>query len=244
MNKEKAIPIISGGMDSVTLFYWALKKYEIPMVLSFNYGSRHNEAEIRQAKWQCAKKSILHKTIDLQFLGKDLRNTSALLNSDIEIPEGHYSDDKMKVTVVPNRNMVMLSLAAAYAEDNKVSKVLLGSHQGDRAQYPDCREEFTQAASLASMLGTYERVKIISPFNNLFKQDIVGIGMDLGVDYSHTNTCYKGDAVACMASCSTCLERVEAFMLAGYKDPLYTLRQWEEVVEKCKQITREFEGGE
>jgi len=237
---DKAIPIISGGMDSTTLLHWAFKRYEIPMALSFDYGSKHNQAEISQAKWQCDKIGVIHKIIDLRFLGKDLQKTSALLNPDIQIPEGHYSDDKMKVTVVPNRNMVMLSLAVAYAEDNGVRNVLLGSHKGDRAQYPDCREEFTQAVSVASMLATYERVRILSPFNELLKRDILEIGLGLGVDYSHTNTCYNGDALSCRASCSTCLERVEAFMSWEMKDPLHSEEQWEIVKEKCQKTIDEF----
>jgi len=233
--KEKAIVVVSGGMDSVTLL-WDVVKSETYDVEGFsvNYGQRHSK-ELEFAKKNCALLGVKHNLIDLSSVGKQLLKGSAL-TSDIDVPEGHYSDDNMRITVVPNRNMILLSLAVGYCESINGKKVFLGSHQGDRAQYPDCRAEFTEAVSKAAKLGTYNEVEIISKYNNLMKWDIVKIGHDLGVPYELTWSCYKGVDRPDL-KCGTCTERTEAFAKNNLKDPLLTNEEWEDAVKFLKAVS-------
>lgn len=213
----KKVVVLSGGMDSVTLLYHVAKTVEDEIVaLSFDYGSKHNEKEIPLAKYHCDKLGIKHEVIKLD-LAKYFN--SSLLQGGEDIPEGHYEDESMKSTVVPFRNGIMLAFAVGYAENIDAKEVLLGSHAGDHAVYPDCRTTFTQAISLAAQLGTYNEVKIVSPFNHLMKWDIVTLGNKLGVEYKKTHSCYKGKDVAC-GKCGTCVERLEGFKEAGCEDPI------------------------
>ena len=211
---EKVICIVSGGMDSVTMLYWAKQKYEVE-VINFCYGSKHNEKERPFARYHSEKLKVPYREISLDFIEKFFK--SDLLKSGGEIPEGHYNNDSMKQTVVPFRNGIMLAIAVGYAESCGAKKVMLGSHKGDATTYPDCREEFTKAMSEAARLGTYEAIEVISPFNNLFKQDIAKIGSQIGIEYEKTWSCYKGEDIHC-GKCGTCVERKEAFALAGIED--------------------------
>ncbi len=200
----KAIVILSGGMDSTTVLYDAIKRGFEVEALSFDYGQKHKK-ELEFAKYHCEKLKIPHKIIKLDFSCFD----SALLNDDIEIPEGHYEDESMKSTVVPFRNGIMLSYAVGYAENVGAKVVLIGSHKGDHAIYPDCRENFTFLMSMAAEVGTYTEVEIVSPFNDITKKEIVKIGRELGIDYTKTWSCYKGGEKEC-GKCGTCIERIEA----------------------------------
>ena len=204
---KKIIVILSGGIDSTTVLYDAVDKgYEVE-ALSFNYGSKHNSKEIPLAVWHCHNLNIKHTIFDLPLA---VYFKSSLLIGGEEIPEGHYEAENMKSTVVPFRNGILLSIAAGFAESVNAEEVWLGSHKGDHAIYPDCREEFTQAINKAIGLGTYNKIKIISPFNNLMKWDIVKRGIELNIDYSKTWSCYKGLDLHC-GKCGTCIERIESF---------------------------------
>lgn len=207
----KAILIYSGGLDSTTLLYEYRDR--IALAVSFDYGSKHNAREIDFAAWHCRHLGIPHKIIPLDFIGKHFR--SDLLLSGGEIPEGHYTDENMKSTVVPFRNGIMLAVAAGLAESYDLDTVLLANHGGDHAIYPDCRPEFIEAFDRAAEAGTYNGVRIVSPYCNITKRDIALRGKDLGIDYSRTWSCYKGGERHC-GRCGTCTERKEA--LAGF-DP-------------------------
>ena len=216
MKNKKTIVIVSGGMDSITVLYDAVDRGYDVEALSFNYGSNHNNKELPLAKWHCEKLNIKHTIIDLPL--SKYFNSSLLEGAD-KIPEGHYEDENMKSTVIPFRNGIMLSFAIGYAENIGAKYVMLGSHKGDHAVYPDCRKTFTKSISLAGQLGTYNEVQVISPFNDLMKWDIVKRGIELDVDYSKTWSCYKGNDIPC-GKCGTCVERLEAFEKANTKDPL------------------------
>lgn len=205
--------ILSGGMDSVTLLYEY--KDEIGMALSFAYGSNHSERELECATYHCEKLGIPHKVVHLDFM-KDFG--SALTSGADKIPEGHYAAENMKSTVVPFRNGIMLAVAAGYAEANNFSALMLASHFGDHAIYPDCRENFSKAISEAIKLGTYGGITVEAPYSKITKDEIAKRGAALGVDYSKTWSCYKGGSKHC-GKCGTCVERKEAFELAGVKDP-------------------------
>ena len=377
MKKEKAVCIISGGLDSITLLYWAKQKYQDIEAINFKYGAKHNDREATFADYHCKKLNIPLTHIELDFTKWGYK--SALLKTGDKIPEGHYEDENMKQTVVPFRNGIMLSIAVGYAENIGAEYVMLGSHKGDRCLaeneliitkggkkeikqlqkgdevlsqnlstnkiefkkilkvinnglrddvylietkggrtikatsnhkffrinrsnfhqhigwkknieevplsklqvgdwllspkigkygeagmvkiknimkcnsaivydvtvednhnffagqgggllvsnsiYPDCRSEFTQAISLASQLGTYKGIKIISPFNDLMKWEVLEIGLKLGIDYSKTWSCYNGLKRPCL-KCGTCVERTEAFYKNNINDPLLSIEEW------------------
>ena len=207
----KAILIYSGGMDSTTLLYEY--KDSIKLAVSFDYGSKHNAREIACAVENCKRLGIPHRIIPLEFIGKYFR--SDLLLSGGEIPEGSYDDENMHSTVVPFRNGIMLAVAVGLAESYDVDAVLLANHAGDHAIYPDCRPSFIEAFDRAAEKGTYNGVRIVSPYCLLTKRDIALRGKELGIDFSLTYSCYKGGEKHC-GRCGTCTERKEA--LAGF-DP-------------------------
>lgn len=124
----------------------------------------------------------------------------------------------MKQTVVPFRNGIMLSIASGLAESIGAQALVIAAHAGDHAIYPDCREEFMRAIGEAVRQGTYAGIEILRPFIHFTKAQIAGRGHEMGVDFSKTWSCYKGAAIHC-GSCGTCVERREAFILAGLPDP-------------------------
>ena len=211
--KDSAI-IVSGGMDSITLLHEY--KDEIALAITFDYGSNHAKKEIAFAKEHCAGLNIEHLVIPLGFIHDYFK--SSLLEGADAIPEGHYASENMKSTVVPFRNGIMLSIACGIAESRGLTKVMIANHGGDHAIYPDCRKGFIDAISRAMTEGTYIGVRIVAPYTNITKADIAARGAKLGVDYSRTWSCYKGGEKHC-GKCGTCVERKEAFALAGVPDP-------------------------
>jgi len=218
IKKGKVVVILSGGMDSTTLLYKALDEYGSGNVhaISFDYNQKHRK-ELECATASCRKLGISHKVVDLSVLSEVA--PSALTRDDWDVPEGHYADENMKQTVVPNRNMVLISLAASYAMGLKAKKVLYGAHSGDHDIYPDCRKDFVDALTLTIKLADWHVVELEAPFWDIDKGDIVIIGKTFGVDYGLTWTCYKGKELAC-GKCGSCVERLEAFEKAGVKDPV------------------------
>jgi len=214
--KEKVVLILSGGMDSTTLLYDLLAQDKDVYAVSFDYGQKHKK-ELDCAKKTCENLGVEHKILSLDVL-KEVA-PSSLTREDWDVPEGHYTEESMKQTVVPNRNMVMLSLATAYAIGIDAKKVYYGAHAGDHAIYPDCRKEFVEAMRKAILLCDWNQVELIAPYLDLDKGDIALKGKQLGVDYSLTWTCYVGGEKAC-GKCGSCTERLEAFKKAGVKDPI------------------------
>ena len=207
----KAVLVYSGGLDSTTLLYEY--RDSIALAVSFDYGSKHNAREIAYAAENCKRVGVKHLVIPLGFIGQYFK--SDLLLSGGEIPEGSYADDNMHSTVVPFRNGIMLAVAAGLAESYGLDTVMLANHSGDHAIYPDCRPEFVEAMDAAVQAGTYEGIRVVSPYCDITKRDIALRGKALGIDYSLTYSCYKGGEKHC-GKCGTCTERKEA--LAGF-DP-------------------------
>ncbi len=212
----KVVVLVSGGMDSVTALYRAAKDHQVVVGLSFDYGAKHNHREIPFAKWHCDQLGIEHQTVSLAFM--DQLFQSDLLKSGGEIPEGHYEQENMKQTVVPFRNGIMLSVAAGFAESIEANGLVIAAHSGDHAIYPDCREDFLKPMADAISAGTYVDLEVLRPFVEMRKEDIATEGAELGVDFAQTWSCYKGGEVHC-GKCGTCVERIEAFDLAGIVDP-------------------------
>ena len=215
-NRKKVVVLCSGGMDSVAALYDATLSYEVTAAISFHYGAKHNDREIPFAKWHADRLSIPHITVPLAFIGEQFE--SDLLQKGGEIPKGHYEEETMKKTVVPFRNGIMLSIAGGFAESTGAHGLVIAAHSGDHAIYPDCREDFLSAMADAIRLGTYARVEVMRPFVTMTKTEIAQRGRDLGVDFSQTWSCYVGGEVQC-GECGTCVERREAFLLAGILDP-------------------------
>jgi 7-cyano-7-deazaguanine synthase len=212
----KTVVLLSGGMDSVVALHHARREHKIVAALSFDYGAKHNDREIPFAKWQAESCGVPHTTVPLDFIGREF--SSDLLQKGGEIPKGHYEEETMKKTVVPFRNGIMLSIAAGFAESKNASGLVIAAHAGDHAIYPDCREEFLRAMGDAIRLGTYAEVEVLRPFIDRTKADIARRGAELGVDFSRTWSCYVGGETHC-GECGTCVERREAFQLAGLPDP-------------------------
>lgn len=222
---KKTICILSGGLDSTTLLYQIFRIRKEVKALSFDYGQRHSR-EINQAQKTCKKLGIEHKIIHLDFM-RDLCSNSAL-TSDIKVPYGHYQAENMKQTVVPNRNMIMASIAIGWAVNLDFDEVALGVHSGDHAIYPDCRPIFINTLRKVAKVANYSSIYIHTPYLHFDKGDIIKIGKMLGVDYSLTHTCYEGKEVPC-GKCGACQERAEAFEKAGIEDPLIKVVSQKEV---------------
>ncbi|GGA73705.1 7-cyano-7-deazaguanine synthase [Neiella marina] len=213
---NKVVVIYSGGMDSYTVLNRAIKDGKEVHALTFNYGQRHVK-EIDVAKGVCDRLNVPHQVIDIRAINALLAGSS--LTDDIDIPEGHYEEESMKSTVVPNRNMVLLSLAIAYAVSIKAEAVYYGAHSGDHAIYPDCRPEFVEKMKEVSLLANYEPVDIVTPYLHKSKIEILTDGLSMDLDYSETWTCYNGREKAC-GKCGACVERLEAFAENQATDPL------------------------
>ena len=216
----KVVVLLSGGLDSVTALHDASRSHEVVAALSFDYGAKHHAKELPMAAWQCNLLGVPHSIAPLGFVAGEFR--SDLLSSGGAIPDGHYEEQSMKSTVVPFRNGIMLSIAAGFAESKGAEAVVIAAHSGDHAIYPDCRESFMEPMARAIREGTYAQIELLRPFITMHKAGIVRRGIELGIDFSHTWSCYKGSEVHC-GTCGTCVERREAFLMAGVTDPtVYT----------------------
>lgn len=216
----KIIAIVSGGLDSVTMAHLYSKAKALDMILTFDYGQRHR-IEIDYAERCAVRLNVPWRVISLNSV-TPLLHGSALSDMTVAVPEGHYEAESMKLTVVPNRNSMMLAIATAAAVSRKANAVALAVHAGDHAIYPDCRSEFIDAFQKTMRLANEGFIdpgfQILAPFVTWSKAEIVQCGFDLGVDFADTWSCYKGAHVHC-GRCGTCVERREAFDVANVTDP-------------------------
>jgi len=230
----KCVAIVSGGMDSMTMVkLLQYEEHEVNMI-SFNYGQRHVK-ELDFAQLYAIDNSLRHEIINLQVL-TDLISDSVLTDHDREVPDGLYNEETMKLTVVPNRNMIMLSIATGWAVTLGAEFVAAGIHAGDHFIYPDCRPVFAHSMNQTMKYATegfssfpergpgpgstevWRGNALFTPFLNMGKHDIARLGDKLGVDYRMTWSCYKAGEIHC-GRCGTCTERKEAFRLAKVPDP-------------------------
>jgi 7-cyano-7-deazaguanine synthase len=215
----KAVAIVSGGLDSVTLAHSMAREVNHLHLISFDYGQKHRK-ELEFAQRAAVRLGAVWTLIDLGTagLGKLLLG-SALTDSSIAVPDGHYAAQTMKVTIVPNRNAIMLAIACAAAESDGAEAVGLAVHAGDHFIYPDCRPEFVAAFEVMERLAMDRPdLRIEAPFLTKTKVQIVQLGASLGVPFEQTWSCYKGGELHC-GTCGTCVERREAFEHAGVEDP-------------------------
>ncbi len=213
----KTYVICSGGLDSVTLAHKVAHEHQLAGLISFDYGQRHKK-ELEFAK-TCAKTlGVPHHILDISNIGALLGGSS--LTDKIDVPDGHYAEETMRITVVHNRNPIMLTIAYGIASAHGADAVAAAVHSGDHFIYPDCRPEFVKTfeAMEKHALEGLSNMSFYTPFLGKFKSEIVAEGAKLGMDFSQTWSCYKGGEIHC-GRCGTCVERQEAFALANVKDP-------------------------
>ena len=238
MSKKCVIPI-SGGLDSTVILHWAASDPSLPEIhaVTFNYGQRHSEREMACAIAAAnANVWTSYKRINLEFF-KDIVDTSSLLNDDIDVAKTRdVLGDPQTVNYVPNRNMMMLSICTAYAESIGASTVYHGAALVDsQAGFWDGSIEFLRAINAVNALNRKDRIEIVAPLITKSKSDIIQLGIEVGVDYNQTWTCYEGKSEAC-GECTACSSRIKGFVDAGYIDPIPYSREipWEKY--NCKPI--------
>ncbi|CEH31814.1 7-cyano-7-deazaguanine synthase [Aneurinibacillus migulanus] len=223
--EKKAVVVLSGGLDSTTCMGIAKDTgYEL-YPLTFHYGQRHNR-EVEQAKKVADFYSVpAHRLVNLDFLGQI--GGSALTDTNIEVPvvqANEEDEEDIPATYVPARNMIFLSLAAAYAEVVGAEAIYIGVSAVDYSGYPDCRPEFIRSMNETVQLATKAGVKgtgirIEAPLAHLSKKETIEWGLTLGVPYELSTSCYQGGAKAC-GECDSCRLRLKGFAEAGAKDPI------------------------
>lgn len=226
MAGEKAVVLLSGGLDSATVLAIAQSEGYQSHALSFDYGQKHR-VELHAADQIATAAGVEHKTLrlDLGSIGG-----SALTDDDISVPNAEPDSKEIPVTYVPARNTVFLSLAVAWAEVLQARHIFIGINAVDYSGYPDCRPEFISAFEQVARLGTKAGVeasaaansglKIHTPLVDMSKADIVTAGTALGVDYAQTVSCYQADVngLAC-GRCDSCYLRSKGFSDAELADP-------------------------
>jgi 7-cyano-7-deazaguanine synthase len=213
----QTLVVCSGGLDSVTLAHRIAAEKALCHLVSFDYGQRHRR-ELDEAR-RCAERlGVTHDVLDIAAIGRCL--TGSALTDEVEVPDGHYAQATMRATIVANRNAIMLTIAFGLAAAKEADAVAAAVHGGDHFIYPDCRPAFIEAfATMQRMaLDGVAHIDFVTPFLRWSKADIVREGARLSVPFAQTWSCYRGGERHC-GRCGTCVERREAFHLAGIDDP-------------------------
>lgn len=222
-NSDKPVVcVLSGGLDSTVLAYLLKKHYNDVRLLAFNYGQRHS-IELEKAKITANKLNSSLKIIDISFIGDIVKDVCSLSDkTTVSLPTNEESKDDVQANfVVPYRNLVFQSIALSYAESLRAEYVFLGIQNGDNNGFWDCRPNYYEKLNELTSLNDLYKIKVLTPFLNLTKVEEIELGMELGVPFEDTWTCYKGskDGKPCCI-CHSCAERLEAFKKLGLKDPL------------------------
>ncbi len=228
----KGVVLYSGGLDSTVLLTKLVREGHDCYPLSVNYGQRHAKEIL------AARKISVHldmwKKHKMLFLDQLKELIHSALTGDGTIPSGHYEAQMQEATVVPNRNMILLAIAAGYADTIDGEFVAYAAHSNDRAIYADCRPEFIKSVGETIGLGTGGKVRLIEPFVDMTKEGLVRLGIEIDAPLHLTWSCYKGEERPCL-SCGTCLERTEAFNRCGTSDPALSPEEWKKALEYLKQ---------
>lgn len=223
--KNKAVILLSGGLDSTTLLHYLKKRLACHAIyaLTFNYGQKHFARELACARWQINHLGVReHLVIDISFFAGFIGKSSALTSRFNPVPDYDAVKPKERVqppTYVPNRNMILISLACAHAEALGVYSVFYAAQKQDFYGYWDCTKKFVAGMNRVLKLNRRKAVLLKAPFAGLSKSRVLQIGLALGVDYAHTWSCYRGHAKAC-GKCPSCVERLAAFKANKTNDPL------------------------
>ena len=235
---SKAVVPISGGMDSSVLLHLAASEYDKVITVNYDYGQKHRDKEINCASFQIESVDMpvdsLH--IKLPFF-KDICQVSSLLNNKVAVAKAKdVMGDPQTVNYVPYRNLMLLSISLAIAENYGASTVFHGAAQADSvAGFWDGSEEFLEQINNVSALNRRNKITVQAPLIDKSKEEIIKLGVKLGVDFGQTWTCYEGGEQAC-GECTACSLRIKGFIDAGYIDPLnYKISiPWEKY--KCRVI--------
>ena len=215
-NPQSSVVLLSGGLDSATLLAKLVAEKRRVLALGVNYGQRHSR-EIDAARALAAHYGVEYRLADLRavsaFFGKN-----SLTDASVPVYDGAYHEAGMKTTVVPARNLLLISLATSWAIAEKCDTVAYAAHGGDHAIYPDCREQFADKLDAVVRVSDWHPVRLERPFVGMSKAEIVALGARLGVPFALTWSCYNGGERHC-GRCSTCVERAAAFREAGVPDP-------------------------
>ena len=212
----RALVLFSGGLDSTVLATQMKQEAKETRLLSIDYGQRHAK-ELDHSQKVADHLGLTHEILKLPKLGQILGGSS-LTDKSISLPEGHYAEESMKSTVVPNRNMILLALAGGHALSLGFDTIAYAAHAGDHTIYPDCRPEFADAMDKALGLADWKDLNLHRPYVEMTKSDLVSRGDQLGAPLHLTWSCYAGGEIHC-GKCGTCVERKEAFELAKIPDP-------------------------
>ena len=212
----KAVVLFSGGLDSTVLTYHLINQKAEVKLFSIDYGQRH-QREISSSRMIAKLLNLNHSVLELPMIGEILGG-SALTDPKIELPEGHSAEESLKKNLVPNRQMLRHTMSACQSISQKFCTVSYAAHAGDHTIYPDCRPEFADSMEKSLKLADWNEIKLYRPFVNLTKEELVRRGLELGVPFEKTWSCYAGGNLHC-GKCGTCVERKEAFELVGIPDP-------------------------
>ncbi len=212
---HKIVVILSGGLDSTTLLYHLQDAGHEVKALSVDYGQRHSR-ELTAATAIARTAKVDHRIVDISGLSEIL-GENALTDRSIGVPHGEYQPSTIAVTTVPNRNMIMLSIAAGWAIALKYDSVAFGAHGGEYTPYPDCQPQFAAAMNCAMHVCDNNPIEVLAPFVRWDKSGIVQRGLELQVPFELTWSCYEGGELHC-GQCSTCLDRRKAFATCGIDD--------------------------
>lgn len=219
-NNKRAVILVSGGMDSATAVYEAMERGYEPYFLHTSYGQQTENKE-----YECAR--VLAEEVDAAgFLHIETGHlaaigTSSLTDEEMDVEDADLDSDEIPTSYVPFRNANLLSMAVSYAEANDCSAVFIGAHSEDFSGYPDCRPEFFEVFQQVIDVGTKPEteIELIAPFVEWSKTEIAERGLELGVPYEITWSCYRDEEPAC-GTCDSCAFRLEAFRNVGSKDPI------------------------
>lgn len=226
MSKDKAISVLSGGLDSAVATSMLIDDYDISAI-TFDYGQRSADIEVKSAKNISEYFGFPHKVIDLKWLA-GLGNSS--LTSDLDVidvdvkrlDDKEYCDETVRNVWVPSRNIVFTAVASAFAEASGAKAIIVGWDLEEAGSFPDNSIEFLNAFNKVLNIGTLDKVQVIAPLIKMTKEDIVSAGIEAKTPFELTYSCYKGDLKPC-GGCESCLRRNRAFESVGIEDPEFKL---------------------
>ena len=219
-DQDRAVILVSGGMDSATAVYEAIDRGYEPYFLHTSYGQNTETKEL-----ECAR-ALAEEVDAADFLHVETQHLAAigdssLTDDEMDVEEADMDSEEIPSSYVPFRNSNLLSMAVSYAEAQDCSAIFIGAHSEDFSGYPDCRPEFFDAFQQVIDVGTKPdtEIELIAPFVEWSKTDIAERGLELGVPYEHTWSCYRDEAPAC-GTCDSCAFRLQAFQNLGERDPI------------------------
>lgn len=220
LTNNRAVVLVSGGLDSATVLAYALSLGFETTAISFDYGQRHS-IELESGKRICEHYGIERKVVNLDM--KQIGGSSLTSDMNVETRSIDEISKSIPTSYVPARNTIFLSIASAFAEVLDADTLFIGANAVDYSGYPDCRPKFFNSMENTINLGTkrglHSRLRIAVPLQYLTKGEIISLGMSLKVPYDLTHSCYRGEEEAC-GECDSCLLRLKGFVDSGFRDPV------------------------